>query len=759
MAASLRFLVLCVGLCVAAIGCLADASAQPVPLPTSQESGQTTAISTDGLTQNEIRALMSRLSDDQVRALLLEQLDRNAAPDAASAISLAQEIEANSAVIRERIGAILAAAPDAPQAIGVMFTQIGEAGGIGLTAIALVVVFAIGLGARWLWHRRIVNSHQDRIAARNAAQGGFASISVFGDALVWLLLELSGVVIFFVVAWLLVFAIWYDNEVLRLVLSTYVRALAITLTVMAIAEFYLPRNWPVYRLIRLDDAATRRAKAYLLAATILWTFGFSTCHLLHQFGAPKAPHDFLILLVATAFILVLMALFMSLRRDIAVLIRGEGGDTGGWSHARNLLASGWHLLAIAYALLLWLMSLANMMLRETGGAAGGIGPGLKGLILIVAVPAIDSIAGSYINARLGPDTPLAGAIRRMLRVFLIVGAAVIFFNMWGFDISQIEAAGVAGWLVTALVDIAIVALIGYAIWQLMRAWFDTLLERAAPEAEQAGQEAGGEAEGGPGATRAETLLPLLRTFTLATIIVMAILTALAGIGVDIGPLLAGAGVVGIAIGFGAQTLVKDVVSGFFFLLDDAFRMGEYIDVGAAKGVVEKISVRSLRLRHHRGPLNTVPFGEIATLTNYSRDWVIMKLPLRLTYDTDPQRVKKIIKRIAAEMQEDPMASDGLIEPPKSQGVLQMDDSAMILRVKFMAKPGKQFIIRRELLHRIRAAFEAEGIQFAAREVTVRVAGEHDEETVREAGAAAARTIIDQEAAEAAAPGANPADAR
>ena len=197
-------------------------------------------------------------------------------------------------------------------------------------------------------------------------------------------------------------------------------------------------------------------------------------------------------------------------------------------------------------------------------------------------------------------------------------------------------------------------------------------------------------------------------------------SALSSLGVNVGPLIAGAGVIGLAIGFGAQTLVKDVVSGAFFLIDDAFRRGEYLDLGSVKGTVEGISVRSLQLRHHLGAVHTIPFGDIAALTNYSRDWVIMKLPLRLTFDTDPQKVKKIIKKIGAECMDDALIGDGLLEPPKSQGVIQMEDSAMILRVKFKAIPGKQFTIRRELLHRIRAAFEEAGIRFANREVTVRV---------------------------------------
>jgi small-conductance mechanosensitive channel len=716
------------------------------------------AIEPGTLTRPEIRELMSRLSDDEVRALLLEQLDRSAAAEPGkSPVGIAEEIEANSAIIRERLLALFAAAPRVANVIALLPERLAAAGGVAHALFVLAILLAAGLAAGWLWRRR-VRGQQDRIAARNAAAGAYASIAVFGDAFVWLILELSAVLIFYVVAMALLFAFWHDVEALRLFLSTYVRAVAITLAVMAVVEFCLPRDWPVYRLLPLSDATTKRVKAFILALALIWTFGLFTCRLLASYGAEPLPHMFLVATVATLFVLVLIAMFSSVRGEIAALVRGTRGDTGGWKHVRNLLAASWHVLAGGYVLLLWALSLGRMLLVG-GGAAGGIGPGLIGLLLIVAVPAVDIVIGLYLAARLGRDSALGGAIRRTLRVVLVVGATAIFLNLWGVDIDRLEAAGIAGWLIGALIDIGVVALIGYAAWQLIRAYFDSLLERAdgtagasedaAPTDGEGGHgSAGGVAEASvSGATRAATLLPLLRSFAMGTIVVMATLTVLAGLGVDIGPLLAGAGVVGIAIGFGAQTLVRDVVSGIFFLIDDAFRTGEYIDVGPAKGVVEKISVRSLRLRHHRGPLNTVPFGEIQTLTNYSRDWVIMKLPLRLTYDTDPERVKRIIKRIAAEMAADETLSEGLLDPPKSQGVLQMDDSAMILRVKFMAKPGKQFTIRRELLHRIRAAFEAEGVHFASREVTVRVAGRDDNADVTtKAAAAAARTVLDQEAA-------------
>ena len=148
---------------------------------------------------------------------------------------------------------------------------------------------------------------------------------------------------------------------------------------------------------------------------------------------------------------------------------------------------------------------------------------------------------------------------------------------------------------------------------------------------------------GEAASRLSTLLPMIRTTAMIVLGGLVTLVALSALGVNIAPLLAGAGVVGLAIGFGAQTLVRDVITGVFFLIEDAFRVGEYIDVGARKGTVEAISLRSLRLRHQRGALHTVPFGEIKSLSNESRDWSIVKLEFRIPFDTDLGKVKKIIK--------------------------------------------------------------------------------------------------------------------
>ena len=602
-----------------------------------QETAAEEIVLPEDLTPSQVRDLVAGLSDEQVRAILLEQLDKVAKPESqgtdAGSLGMLMGMDDVGGALRTSLAKVLAQAPNAPSMLTLVADRLEDSGGVLMTLLGLIVVLSLGFAARFFW-RRFVGKHQERISARSAEVGAYASLAVLGDATVWLLLELSGVVIFYLAAIIVVYLFWHSSDAARYFLGTFVSATAGTLFVMAITEFFLPRKWRVYRLIPLDDAPTFRVRRFMLAVAVIWNFGFLTCALLAIYGAPPLMHQFLVSMVAAVFIGVLIVGLWSIRKEIGSLIRGDAEDTGGWSYLRRLLADSWHYLASAYMLLVFGLSMGRLLLQ--GEQSDRTNTGLFSLMLFVAAPALDIMIGRFMAARFGADSAVCAALRRAIRVMIVVGAAAIFLSLWGFHFEALEAVGIGGWLVAATINVGVTALVGYVIWQLVSAMIDSRLEAEGGGEPDEHAAPGGEG-GGAGTTRAATLLPLLRSFALATIAVMATMTALSGLGIDIGPLLAGAGVVGIAIGFGAQTLVRDIVSGVFFLIDDAFRMGEYIDVGAAKGTVEKISVRSLRLRHHRGPLNTIPFGEIQTLTNYSRDWVIMKLPMRLTYDTDRRR--------------------------------------------------------------------------------------------------------------------------
>ncbi|OBY28715.1 mechanosensitive ion channel family protein [Leisingera sp. JC1] len=343
---------------------------------------------------------------------------------------------------------------------------------------------------------------------------------------------------------------------------------------------------------------------------------------------------------------------------------------------------------------------------------------------------------------LKPKHPIAtyeDLARRVAGILAFVVGAYSLVIVWNPD---------ASWLRTTaaerVVDVTVILFIGYIVYHLFRIWIDSKIDEEVgdvPEAEL------GDEGGAGGASRLATLLPLFRGAILAVVLVSIVLILLLELGINVSPLFAGAGVVGLAVGFGSQTLVRDIFSGAFFLIDDAFRKGEYIDIGDVKGTVEKISVRSFQLRHHLGALHTIPFGEIKVLTNYSRDWVMMKLPLRVTYDTDVEKVRKLIKKLGQKLMDDPVVGHTFIQPLKSQGVIEMQDSAMIIRVKFMTKPGDQWIVRKRVYQEIRELFAIEGVKFAHREVTVRLAPDQADEVTpkqKEAALGAVQAAIDED---------------
>ncbi|MGN6471856.1 MAG: mechanosensitive ion channel family protein [Rhizobiaceae bacterium] len=333
----------------------------------------------------------------------------------------------------------------------------------------------------------------------------------------------------------------------------------------------------------------------------------------------------------------------------------------------------------------------------------------------------------------------------ILAVILVVSARGLA-RLWGVDMN-----GEFGQALSSTLDILLILFLAASSYRAINNYIDTkIIEEGGSLDDHPVNPGEGEGEAGRGQSRLATLLPVFRNVIICAIVVLAFIFVLSYLGVNVGPLFAGAGLVGIAIGFGAQTLIRDIFSGAFFLIDDAFRKGEYVEIGQVKGVVEKISMRSFQLRHHLGALHTVPFGEIKQLTNYSRDWVMMKLPLRLTYDTDVEKVRKLIKKLGQQLLEDPVIGPLFMQPLKSQGVYAMEDSAMIIRVKYMTRPGDQFVTRKVIYAAIRELFQKEGIHFAHREVTVRLADGMQAENLtpeeREAVAGSVRAAIDEEEA-------------
>jgi small-conductance mechanosensitive channel len=332
-------------------------------------------------------------------------------------------------------------------------------------------------------------------------------------------------------------------------------------------------------------------------------------------------------------------------------------------------------------------------------------------------------------------SPVLGvAIDRTLRAILIVAAVALLLDAWGIDFVGMVGGqrGPLERIVQAAAHALVIILLVDLSWSILNALIKKALTGKTVDGDLSEEVAQREA-------RMRTLLPILRNIVGVVLVVLGALMALAAFGVEIGPLIAGAGVVGVAVGFGAQTLVKDVFSGVFYLLDDAFRVGEYVQSGNYKGVVESFSLRSVKLRHHRGPLFTVPFGELGAIQNMSRDWVIDKMVINVAYGSDFDKAKKIVKQIGRELAEDPELGRDIIEPLKMQGVEEFGDYGVTIRLKMMTKPGKQFVLRRRANAMIKKRFDEAGLKFAL--PMIQVSGDST------AGAAAAHQAMAAKAAE------------
>ncbi|MDH3594789.1 MAG: mechanosensitive ion channel [Rhodospirillales bacterium] len=705
------------------------------PVPEALLSGE--------LSAEERRDLLARLSDSQIRELMLQYLDTaagaSAGPD--DTPGFIDDFEDTAARVRKSQREMLGAIDELPSVVPFLLNRLAagrDKSDLPLILVAFAVILLAGFAAEWLF-RRMTRNYGRRIQEA-VAEGMTAKLGYFAARLV---LELLNLGVFWLAAIGVFFVMYQGHEPSRWVILTYLSAVVLFRVVAVVSQSLLAPSTPALRMVPLNDVGAHLLHNRVILFAAVAVFSFHTAALFQLLGLDWRVIQLFNSINAIVMVAVMVVTIWQGRKPVAELIRGEAPPVMTATYRiRGVIAEIWHILAICYVAVIAVLSRIGSLLTQEPVAGRGIGS----LLVVIAVPladgAIRQVLIEYFAAKRAERSDEETAVSedgyevvvlRAARIVLVLAGTLVFLRIWGVDIFALSRTGFGVEVSRAVLHVGLTALLAYVGWALAKTAIDRRLALEGGGAAGPGDEGGGHGT----ASRLKTLLPLFRRFLFVTIVAMAVMIVLSSLGVQIGPLLAGAGVIGIAIGFGAQTLVRDIVSGVFFLLDDAFRMGEYVDVGVAKGMVERITVRSLVLRHHRGPLNIIPFGEIASLTNFSRDWVIMKLHFRVTYDTDVNKVKKIFKKIGTELMADETLGPGFIEPLKSQGVYAMEDSAMIVRAKFMAKPGEQFTIRKEVYRRIQEAFKEHGIKFAHREVTVHVPGVSDQAEPGETPAEAA----------------------
>jgi small conductance mechanosensitive channel len=438
------------------------------------------------------------------------------------------------------------------------------------------------------------------------------------------------------------------------------------------------------------------------------------------FGIPGGVYA--TILKVTALVLAVLGIIFILqnRAAIADWLRGhhrepepgEIDDRGmrRWRMARNRFADVWHVLAIVYIVGIW----SVYALRIEGGFLYIVRATLLSLVIVAAARLIVGVAkrassrGFAIGTDLKQRFPsLETRANRYLPVlttvvsFVVYGlAALTVLQAWDVDSFGWFESPVGRKLTGGLASIAIVLVIALVAWEL----FSSAVERYLRAADAAGRPL-------PRSARARTLLPLFHTSVAVFLVVMVTLIVLSELGVNIAPLLAGAGVVGLAIGFGSQALVKDVITGLFILIEDTLSVGDVVDVGKEhSGVVERITVRSIRLRDETGAIHTVPFSEVTSVKNMTRDFSYYVANIGVAYREDTDEVEAVIKEVGDAIRADPALGPSMLEPIEIIGVDRFEASAVVIKVRLKTLPIHQWKVGREFNRRLKKAFDEHGIE-------------------------------------------------
>ncbi|WP_297369588.1 mechanosensitive ion channel family protein [Acidocella sp.] len=400
-------------------------------------------------------------------------------------------------------------------------------------------------------------------------------------------------------------------------------------------------------------------------------------------------------------------LILQNRKPVARRIRGAGG--GGWlGQARAGAAGIWHIAAIAY-----LLGVYGVWAASVPGGFSFLARATLGSVLVLALARGADGGGSFLAARFFTVSPalelrLPGLQARANlyaplmtdagRVLIYALAALMVAQAWGLDALALLATPGGERLVGAVATIGLSAGAAVLVWELANLLVTFSLSRPGEDGVSLEQTA-----------RVRTLLPLARKM-LAIVLGLGVgLVALATLGINIGPLLAGAGIAGIAVGFGAQSLVKDVITGMFILMQDAVAVGDVVSVAGSSGLVEQITIRSIRLRDMSGTVIIIPFSEVTTVQNMTKEFSYALFSIGVAYREDVDEVMGVIAALGAELRETPEFAPLILAPIEIFGLDQFADSAIIIKARIKTKPIQQWTVMREFNRRMKRRFDELGI--------------------------------------------------
>jgi small-conductance mechanosensitive channel len=495
----------------------------------------------------------------------------------------------------------------------------------------------------------------------------------------------------------------------RLVLLALGGAYAGCLAILGIARALFAPDSSGLRLLDISDETAAYLTRWTRRIVVVTVFGYALGEAGRLLGLSDVARDALMKGVGLVDHVFAAIIVVQKRRAVRDWLRAPVGHDGLWAQLRNRFAAMWHWIALFYIAAIWLVWAVEIpdgfrtVLRIFVLTAAVTTATRMVLILLhgtldrVVTPSEDTLTRyPGVQARLRFWRPV---LHLMVSVVIYLVAFVELLQVWGFGaIGWLTGSDLGRHVLSAVTSVLVTLAIALAVWEAGNHWVERHLARLAKDAQVARS------------ARLRTLLPMLRTAVMATILTVVGLLVLSEIGVNTAPLLAGAGVIGIAIGFGSQKLVQDIITGLFLLMENTMQVGDVVTLGGLTGTVEYLSVRAIRLRAEDGSVHMIPFSAVTTATNMTRDFGHAVIEVGVAYKEDYDRVIEVMRDIVGGMRREPRWEGEIRDELEVMGLNAFGDSAVMIKARIKCGPFGRWSVLREFNRRLKLRFDEAGIE-------------------------------------------------
>lgn len=561
-----------------------------------------------------------------------------------------------------------------------------------LFAIVVLASFAAG----WLMDLLLLPLRK-RIYRKNIT----SAFTKFMAVMSWLGLSLIPVLAFVGTALVIV----DQNSLSRLssyLVLTVIFAFALLRLVRIILRFILFPRAPLLRLVPLLTEQTIYIQNWVTWYAVIAIFGFIIPEMAKTLKVPMAAISGFRGLVALILVGMTVAVILQKRAFVSTFMRGDltaakPNLTLGES-LRLWFARTWHVLAISYLVIGYFVT----MLGPSGGFQT-MQQGTVGTIIVLLAARLVFHLQSRISSVRQTNEHVSGIYRPVLKAFIKLAASVLaaagIAASWGVDVMALVGSAWGQRVIGSTLSISSTIIVLVLTYEFIHRYIERKLNRRDRDGNVLQADA-----------RSLTLLPMLRNFAIVVLVIIAGMVMLSELGIDTTPLLAGAGVLGVALGFGSQSLVKDFLTGVFIIVENSLAVGDVVRLENHEGTVEGMTIRTVRLRDPQGSLHILPFSEITRITNMSKGFAYALMTVGVDYGSDLDTVMRLMSEVGEEMRKDPKYSHLILDAVEVQGVDNFGDSSIDVRCRMKTIGGEQFSVRRGFLLRLKRAFDKAGVQ-------------------------------------------------